>query len=216
MQIRASEHSFRQNLKHIQNTALWEAESYNTEGIFRTSSSKPLCASHRHFLIQAYSNSNEKSAHKHTQRTDKTPKRSPDSPVWRVKLCPQFTAVQTSRIRVTKCKHITRGRGVSFWLGGGGAAHQRIVFYLNLGCSGLAGRPPMHCPVLHSPSPSLHAARWTDGPTDRWMDGWKDDGDIRESAKGEKHVKLENRETVYFGTVMSLALHRNYTLMLKQ
>lgn len=104
--------------------------------------------------------------------SNKTPTRSPDSPVWRVRLYPQFTAVQTSRIRVTKCKHITQGRGVSFWLGGGSAAHQRIVFYLNLGCSGLAGRPPMHCPVLHSPSPSLHAARWTDGPTDRWMDGW--------------------------------------------
>lgn len=80
-----------------------------------------------------------------------------------------------------------------------GAAHQRVLFfvYLNSGCSGLAGRPPMHCPVLHSPSPSLHAAPWTDGPTDRWMD----DEDIRESAEGEKHFKLENKATMHFTTV---------------
>lgn len=58
-------------------------------------------------------------------------------------------------------------------------------FYLNLGCSGLAGRPPMHCPVLHSPSPNLHAARWTDGPRDRRMDGWKDDGHMRISRGRE-------------------------------
>lgn len=82
-----------------------------------------------------------------------------------------MTGIQTRCIRVTQCKHITRGCGVRFWLGDGGAAQQRIFVYLNLGCSGLAGRPPMYCPVLHSPSPSLHAARWTDVPTDRWMDG---------------------------------------------
>lgn len=106
---------------------------------------------------------------------------------------------------VTQCKHITRGCRVSFWLKGGeGSAVQHtkgfFFVYLNLGCSGLAGRPPMHCPVLHSPSPSLHAARWTDGPTDTWlvgwMDGWVTEGNMRESAEGEKHFKLENRATV--------------------
>lgn len=86
-------------------------------------------------------------------------------------MTPVKSVIQTSNIGVTQRKHITQCCGDSFWLGGSDAAHQSFFVYLNLGCSGLAGRPPMHCPVLHSPSPSLHAARWTDGPTDTWMDG---------------------------------------------
>lgn len=35
--------------------------------------------------------------------------------------------------------------------------------YLSSGCSGLMGRPPMHCPALHSPSPNLHAGAQTNG-----------------------------------------------------
>lgn len=31
-----------------------------------------------------------------------------------------------------------------------------------------------------------------------------DDKDIRKLAEGEKHFKLDNRETVYFGTEMSV------------
>lgn len=54
--------------------------------------------------------------------------------------------------------------------------------------------------------------RWTN----REMDGWMDDGEMRESAEGEKHFKLENRATVYFGSVRSVVLHRNDTLMVKQ
>ena len=55
-----------------------------------------------------------------------------------------------------------------------------------------------------------------DGQMDQQTHGWMDDGDMRESAEGEKHVKLENRATVYFGTVRSAALHRNDTLIQEQ
>lgn len=55
-----------------------------------------------------------------------------------------------------------------------------------------------------------------DGQMGQQTDEWMDDGDMRESAQGEKHFKLENRVTVYFGTVRSEALHRNDTLMLNQ
>lgn len=55
-----------------------------------------------------------------------------------------------------------------------------------------------------------------DGQMDQQIDGWMDDGDMREAAEGEKHFTLENRATVYFGTVRLEGLHKNYTLMLKQ
>lgn len=50
-----------------------------------------------------------------------------------------------------------------------------------------------------------------DGQMDQQTDGWMDDGDMREPAEGEKHFRLENRATVYFASVMSVALHRNDT-----
>ena len=51
-------------------------------------------------------------------------------------------------------------------------AHPALFVYLNQGCSGLGGQRPKHCPVLHSPSPGLHAARrnGTQAEDDR-MDG---------------------------------------------
>lgn len=40
-----------------------------------------------------------------------------------------------------------------------------------------------------------------DGQMGQQTFGWMDDGDMRESAEGEKHFKLESRSTVYFGNV---------------
>lgn len=54
-----------------------------------------------------------------------------------------------------------------------------------------------------------------DGHMDQQTDRWMDDGDMRESAEGEKHFKLDNKQLCSL-ELRSEASHRNDTWMLEQ
>ena len=54
-----------------------------------------------------------------------------------------------------------------------------------------------------------------DGQMDQQMDGLKNDGDMRESAEGEKYFMLEKREIVYCSDCLTM-LHRKGAWRLKQ